>query len=27
MDSTTVVLPGYQARVDAVGNLLIDKQA
>jgi len=23
MDSTTVVLPGYEARVDAVGNLLI----
>jgi N-methylhydantoinase A len=23
MDSTTVVLPGYQARVDGVGNLLI----
>jgi N-methylhydantoinase A len=23
MDSTTVVLPGYRARVDAVGNLLI----
>jgi N-methylhydantoinase A len=27
MDSTTVVLPGYHARVDAVGNLLIDPQA
>lgn len=27
MDSTTVVLPGYQANVDSVGNLLIDKQA
>jgi N-methylhydantoinase A len=27
MDSTTVVLPGYQARVDAIGNLLIDKNA
>ncbi|MEP5763717.1 MAG: hydantoinase/oxoprolinase family protein [Halieaceae bacterium] len=26
MDSTTVVLPGYVARVDAVGNLLIDPQ-
>jgi N-methylhydantoinase A len=24
MDSTTVVLPGYDARVDAVGNLLIN---
>jgi N-methylhydantoinase A len=24
MDSTTVVLPGHRARVDAVGNLLID---
>ena len=24
MDSTTVVLPGYEARVDAVGNLLIN---
>ena len=23
MDSTTVVLPGYEARVDGVGNLLI----
>ena len=23
MDSTTVVLPGYKATVDAVGNLLI----
>jgi N-methylhydantoinase A len=27
MDSTTVVLPGYQARVDSFGNLLIDQQA
>jgi N-methylhydantoinase A len=25
MDSTTVVLPGYRARVDSVGNLLLDK--
>jgi N-methylhydantoinase A len=25
MDSTTVVLPAYQARVDSVGNLLLDK--
>ena len=25
MDSTTVILPGYAARVDAVGNLLIDR--
>ena len=24
MDSTTVVLPGYDARVDAIGNLLIN---
>jgi N-methylhydantoinase A len=24
MDSTTVVLPGYQARVDAIGNLLLE---
>ena len=24
MDSTTVVLPGYEARVDAVGNLLMN---
>jgi len=24
MDSTTVVLPGFDARVDAVGNLLIN---
>jgi N-methylhydantoinase A len=24
MDSTTVVLPGYAARVDSVGNLLIN---
>jgi N-methylhydantoinase A len=24
MDSTTVVLPGYEARVDAIGNLLIN---
>jgi N-methylhydantoinase A len=24
MDSTTVLLPGYDARVDAVGNLLIN---
>ena len=27
MDSTTVVLPGYRARVDAVGNLLIERSA
>ena len=27
MDSTTVVLPGHQARVDAVGNLLIEPLA
>lgn len=27
MDSTTLVLPGYGARVDSVGNLLLDKQA
>ena len=27
MDSTTVVLPGYSARVDAVGNLLIEPVA
>ena len=27
MDSTTVVLPGYQARVDSVGNLLIEPAA
>lgn len=27
MDSTTVVLPGYDARVDAVGNLLINPLA
>jgi N-methylhydantoinase A len=27
MDSTTVVLPGHQARVDAVGNLLIEPHA
>ena len=25
MDSTTVVLPAYRARVDSVGNLLLDK--
>ena len=24
MDSTTVILPGYAARVDSVGNLLIN---
>jgi hypothetical protein len=24
MDSTTVVLPGYTAKVDTVGNLLIN---
>jgi len=24
MDSTTVVLPGYAAKVDAYGNLLIN---
>jgi hypothetical protein len=23
MDATTVILPGYQAAVDAIGNLLI----
>ena len=27
MDSTTVVLPGYQAKVDSVGNLLIEPVA
>jgi N-methylhydantoinase A len=27
MDSTTVVLPGYEAAVDAVGNLLLNKSA
>jgi N-methylhydantoinase A len=27
MDTTTVILPGYRARVDAVGNLLIEPQA
>ena len=27
MDSTTVVLPGYEARVDSVGNLLINPAA
>jgi len=27
MDSTTVVLPGYVATVDKVGNLLINPQA
>lgn len=27
MDSTTVILPGYDARVDAVGNLLINSLA
>lgn len=27
MDSTTVVLPGYRARVDSVGNLLIEPVA
>jgi N-methylhydantoinase A len=27
MDSTTVVLPGYSARVDAIGNLLIEPNA
>jgi len=27
MDSTTVVLPGYLAEVDAVGNLLINPGA
>ncbi len=27
MDSTTVVLPGYAARIDAVGNLLIEPAA
>ena len=26
MDSTTVVLPGCRARVDAIGNLLLDRQ-
>jgi hypothetical protein len=24
MDSTTLVLPGFQARVDRIGNLLIE---
>ena len=27
MDSTTVILPGYRARVDSVGNLLIEPAA
>jgi N-methylhydantoinase A len=27
MDSTTVILPGYSAKVDSVGNLLINPQA
>lgn len=27
MDSTTVVLPGYEARVDSIGNLLINPTA
>ena len=27
MDSTTVILPGYLARIDAVGNLLINPVA
>ena len=27
MDSTTVVLPGFDARVDSVGNLLINPVA
>jgi N-methylhydantoinase A len=27
MDSTTLILPGYQARTDAVGNLLIEPSA
>jgi N-methylhydantoinase A len=27
MDSTTVVLPGFRARVDAIGNLLINPSA
>jgi N-methylhydantoinase A len=27
MDSTTVILPGYTAKVDTVGNLLINPQA
>ena len=27
MDSTTVVLPGCRARVDAIGNLLLDRQS
>ena len=27
LPATTVVLPGHQARVDAVGNLLIEPQA
>jgi N-methylhydantoinase A len=26
MDSTTVILPGYTAKVDTVGNLLINPQ-
>jgi N-methylhydantoinase A len=27
MDSTTVILPGYEARVDEIGNLLINRSA
>jgi N-methylhydantoinase A len=27
MDSTTVILPGYEARVDEIGNLLINRAA
>ena len=27
MDSTTVILPGYEARVDEIGNLLINPAA
>ena len=27
MDSTTVILPGYEARVDEIGNLLINPSA
>ena len=27
MDSTTVVLPGHEAKVDAIGNLLINPSA
>jgi hypothetical protein len=27
MDATTVILPGYRAEVDAIGNLLITAAA